>query len=275
MAGHVVTERLRASGRFEVVDASRSSVDARTVRVDLTEPQQIMDLIKDQRPDVVINCVGMLIKSSEADVIGSIRTNALLPHLLVQACDKFGGRLVHLSTDCVFSGKGGPYKVGDFRDGDSVYDRTKALGEVVNERDLTIRTSITGPELRQNGTGLFHWFMMQNGKVKGFANAYWSGLMTTELARCIELMLISDHPMKGLVHLTVPDGISKYALLQMFDQEFERGIEVERFEGEKVDKRLVPSDIPGIKVKDYADQISDMHIWMRSHPELYGHYERR
>ena len=121
---------------------------------------------------------------------------------------------MHVSTDCVFSGKKGAYADTDFRDGDTVYARTKALGEVIDERNLTVRTSIIGPELKDNGTGLFHWFMNQHGEIKGYRRAFWSGVTTLELAKFIHAAIRND--LTGLFQLSMPEKVSKYDLLKLF-----------------------------------------------------------
>lgn len=273
MAGHVVTAHLETNPALNVNNYSRSRFNDRTVLINASDHDLLDREIMDFSPDVIVNCIGVLIKESEKDIKRAIEVNSLLPHYLVSMCDRHGGRLVHLSTDCVFSGKNGPYGVTDLRDGDSVYDRTKALGEIVNERDVTIRTSITGPELKRDGTGLFHWYMNQRGNVTGYRNAMWSGVMTTELANFVEHVIISNSKIKGLVHFSVPGGISKLDLLRSFQDEFRRDITINSGEGPDTDKRLIPSGDLGFEPKDYRSQIASMHDWMRLHPEWYAHYE--
>ena len=274
MAGHVVTDRLEGNPFLEVRNISRTRFNERTLTLDVDDTESLEQSISDFTPDIIINCVGMLIKESEKNKVEAVRINSLLPHVLASICDKHGGRLIHLSTDCVFSGKRGPYQIGDFRDGDSFYDRSKALGEVVNERDLTIRTSITGPELKENGTGLFHWFMKKEGIAPGFTQVMWSGIMTTELAKYIEMLCTSDTP-KGLVHFSVLGGISKFDLLKIFNSVFDRGLEVEPVENQRVDKRLVPTPGIGYAASDYLTQVKEMKTWMDDHRTWYKQYQWR
>src|SRR5690606_24943808 len=121
--------------------------------------------------------------------------------------EELGSKLIHISTDCVFSGNRGAYTEDDFCDANDTYGRSKALGELNNDRDLTIRTSIIGPELKTNGEGLLHWFLNQSTPVNGFTEAYWGGVTTLELAKAIKTALMSD--LKGIVNLTNGESISK------------------------------------------------------------------
>jgi len=275
MAGHVAGASLAKRPELQVIKVARTASDKETIVLDAKDTIKLEQIISATAPDIIINCMGVLIKGSEKEPRKAIEINSLLPHVLVDICDRHGGRLVHLSTDCVFSGKNGPYKATDVRDGDSVYDRSKALGEVVNERDLTIRTSIVGPELKPDGTGLFHWFMNQRGSVKGYSNAFWSGVMTTQLADLFEDVCLGRERAKGLVQYSVPGGISKYDLLCLFRSEFGLGVEIERFENERVDKRLVPTEGLTRGPADYVTQVRRMKAWMEEHKDWYGHYSWR
>lgn len=183
MAGHVLRLTLEATPGLRVFDAGpRRQVFDTTRVVDTRDPLAVEKLLKETDPRFVINCTGVLIEESATNKLDAIWCNSYLPNLLSALCACDARKLIHLSTDCVFSGREGPYREGDFRDGDTTYDRTKALGEVTIGDDLTIRTSIVGPELKPNGVGLFHWFMSQRGEIKGFAKALWSGVTTMQLA---------------------------------------------------------------------------------------------
>ena len=134
--------------------------------------------------------------------------------------DVVGAKLIHISTDCVFSGRQGMYADNDFRDADDIYGRSKALGEIFSDKDLTIRTSIIGPELKRYGEGLFHWFMSQRERVNGYTKVFWSGVTTLELAKAIEYSL--DNDVTGLFQLSNGVRISKYDLLVLFNEIFKR-----------------------------------------------------
>lgn len=166
------------------------------------------------KPDVVVNCIGIIKQLPNAnDYLESLAINATLPHRLAKYCDATGARLVHFSTDCVFSGKQGNYREDDFPDAYDLYGRTKFLGEVAYENSVTLRTSIIGHELDRSKS-LVDWFLSQSGEVKGFAKAVFSGLPTIEVARVVQEYVIPNPNLSGLFHLSV-DPINKYDLLNL------------------------------------------------------------
>jgi dTDP-4-dehydrorhamnose reductase len=164
------------------------------------------------RPQAVVNAVGIVKqrKASEDPVTG-IEVNALLPHRVARLCARLGVRLVHLSTDCVFSGTKGMYTEQDLPDAVDLYGRTKALGEVCAPHAVTLRTSMIGLELRRK-TGLLEWYLAQSGKIGGYRRAVFSGLSTPELARFIERILLEAPGLSGVWHVSAAP-ISKYDLL--------------------------------------------------------------
>jgi dTDP-4-dehydrorhamnose reductase len=166
------------------------------------------------RPDAVVNATGIVKQRKESgESITSIEINSLLPHRLAQLCRERDIRLVHMSTDCVFSGKTGDYLENDFPDADDLYGRSKLLGELGEAPCLTLRTSIIGPELSRK-TGLLEWFLAQRGAIKGYRRAIFSGFTTLEMARIIEHVLTTAEPAHGLYHVS-SDAISKYDLLTL------------------------------------------------------------
>lgn len=166
------------------------------------------------RPDIVINCVGIIKQLPNAnDHLESLSINASLPHRLAKYSAMVGARLVHFSTDCVFSGKQGQYKEDDFPDAHDLYGRTKLLGEVDYENALTLRTSIIGHEMSR-AKSLVDWFLSQSGEVKGFRKAVFSGLPTIEVARIVRELVVPNQKLRGLYHLSV-DPINKCDLLRL------------------------------------------------------------
>jgi dTDP-4-dehydrorhamnose reductase len=274
MAGHVLALSLKAMGSMTVMNAGpRKAVFEDTILCDLSTAQSIRAFLDSIRPDVVINCVGILTKAAEDDKLSAVWFNAYFPHLLSEWASRHGAKLVHISTDCVFSGNGGPYRVDSPRDGDLFYDRSKALGELDNGRDLTIRTSIIGPELSARGVGLFNWFMTQRGRVSGYRHVLWSGVTTIELARFIALVLERYRDASGLLQVSHSSGISKYDLLELIKREMGRSIAIEPSDVLRIDKRLIPC-LGGLdfKVKDYEEQVRDMAAWIKGRSALYPHY---
>jgi len=240
--------------------------------LDVTDFPALENYFKALKPDVVINCVGALVAHTANDVASAILLNSYLPHRLSSLGRKLGYQLIHFSTDCVFSGKTGHYIENAFRDADTNYGRSKALGEVVNHQDLTLRTSIIGAELKTNGTGLFDWFMKQrSGVVQGYASHIWSGVTTLELAKVVEQAI--QQGLVGLYHLTNGKPIDKCALLKLFKKYTYKDIEIESVTGRITDKSFLDTrhelacDIP-----DYEIMVRDMVGFIRVHPELYPHY---
>ena len=214
MAGHMVYYFLRETKKYKIDNVVfRNKLTEDSIQLDVTNNNAVSKLVKTIKPDIIINCIGVLIKGSKENPDNAILLNAYFPHLLKRLSDEVNATLIHISTDCVFSGKKGNYSEIDFRDADDVYGRSKALGEIINEKDLTIRTSIIGPELKENGEGLFHWFMKNSGNVNGYTNAYWGGVTTLELAKAIDVAI--ENNLTGLVHLSNGEKISKFDLLNL------------------------------------------------------------
>ena len=216
MLGHIAARYLRQQGCYEVVSCVRNAAASDEIGLDVTDFPRVKSVLEEQRPDIVLNCIGMLVKACSDRPDMAILINSYFPQVLARLGKELHFKLVHISTDCVFSGKKGNYKDTDFRDGDTPYARTKALGEVIDDHNLTIRTSIVGPELKSNGTGLFHWFMQQHGEIKGYTHAYWSGVTTLELSKCIHAAIQQN--LTGLYQLSMPEKISKYELLKLFQK---------------------------------------------------------
>jgi dTDP-4-dehydrorhamnose reductase len=210
-ARHEVRVTLRGAladhARHGLFDASNAYAG-----VDVRDFGRVTEAVEDFRPDAIINAVGIVKQRAEAEEsIPSIEINALLPHRLAALCRGRGIRLVHMSTDCVFSGRAGNYTEDDFPDADDLYGRSKLLGEVTEAPCITLRTSIIGRELSRKA-GLLEWFLAQRGSVKGFRNAIFSGFTTHEVARIIERVLAGYPEARGLYHVSSAP-VSKYELL--------------------------------------------------------------
>ena len=188
----------------------------------------VSHVIEQYRPHAVVNAIGIVKQRLEAqEVIPSLEINSLFPHRLAQACRSVEARLIHFSTDCVFTGRKGHYRETDEPDADTLYGRTKLLGEVVEPHCLTIRTSMIGPELSRK-SGLLEWFLAQSGRtVQGFDKAIFSGFPTRELARIVELVLVDTPTLHGMYHVAGPP-ISKYELLIRIRDRLRLPITIER-----------------------------------------------
>ena len=272
MAGHIMAEHLDAIGNYLVLGVARQPGAFVSQQIDVTNFSALEDYLVREKPDFVINCIGLLVASSKQDISGAILINSYLPHFLSRIGTSLQFKLIHISTDCVFSGKEGQYPEDAFRDGDDNYARTKALGEVINSRDLTIRTSIIGPELKPDGTGLLGWLLGQTQEVHGYSRAYWSGITTLELAKSVDLMIRQD--VRGLYQLCPTKKISKYSLLELIARIWDKKIAIQPNDDYQVDKSLVctrtdfENDRP-----EYETMLRDLKQWMSEHPDYYAHYK--
>lgn len=275
MAGHIMAEYLDSLNKYEIIGIARSK-DTKYVakEIDVTDFACLEKYLKEIKPDIVINCIGILVSKSNNELATAIQINSYLPHFLSELGNKLNYKLIHISTDCVFSGKDGGYKEDSFRDGDDNYSRTKALGEVINDKDLTIRTSIIGPELKTNGTGLLDWFLKQNDEIRGYSKAYWSGVTTLELAKQMEYFI--DQDIKGLFHLCPDDKISKYDLLKQFANIWNKKITINENQNYKVDKSLVCTRKDFIYKNcrpTFKNMLIEARDWMEKHSKYYKHYK--
>lgn len=192
---------------FELFNHENSIFD-----IDVRNFKDINEVFVNVKPEVVINCVGIVKQRSESkDAIESIKINSLLPHQLELLCGQYDARLIQISTDCVFSGKKGDYLEEDIPDAEDIYGRTKLLGEVFSENAITLRTSIIGLELSRK-QGLVEWFLAQRGTIKGYSKAIFTGFTTIELASIIDTIIIKHPGLTGLWHVS-SNPINKYQLL--------------------------------------------------------------
>ena len=258
MVGHVVTLYMKEQGHDVEGCGDRAPV--------LEDYSALSSLIGDDKYDAVINCTAFINQDAENDKVGAVRVNSLLPHFLETVTARTQTVVVHRSTDCIFSGTKGNYMLDDWPDATSFYARSKALGELNNEKDITIRTSLIGPEMDENGSGLFNWFYNQRKEVNGFANAIWTGLTTIEFAREIEWLLVNKK--HGVFQLVPNNAISKYDLLILFEKYYPGNRKINRIESNRVDKSLAPV-CGGLTVPDYETQIAEMRKWTDSHESIY------
>ena len=215
--------------------------------IDITDPITQAKIFYQVTPDVVINCVG-LVKQAQVNnnPYRSILLNALLPHQLAMQCSKFDSKLLHISTDCVFSGlKGSPYLQSDLADASDLYGKTKYLGEVINlPNALTIRTSYIGNEL-DTSNGLLEWFLAQSDQCQGFTKAIYSGLPTVILMELFEDILINYPSLSGLYQVASAP-ISKYNLLMLIAQVFQKRINIVPNDSLLIDRSLDGSIFQGV-----------------------------
>jgi dTDP-4-dehydrorhamnose reductase len=248
MLGHTLFSRLSDRENLDVYATARNKealsqwvapelLEKVFSNVDADNFVSIIKTLDEVKPDTVINCIGIIKQLSEAqDPIASITINALFPHRLAAACRTAGVRMIHISTDCVFSGDVGNYTEKDRPDAVDLYGRTKLLGEVEYPHCITLRTSIIGHELKGKH-GLIEWFLSQEGKVRGFTHAIYSGFPTVEMARIMSEYVIPNKDLKGLYHVS-SHRISKYDLLRLVAERYGKQIEIERYDDFCCDRSL-------------------------------------
>lgn len=269
MAGHMLYNYLKKNVGFEVYGIARNIIENQQITsLDVSNTEKLKSIIQTEKFDTVINCIGILNKDAEDHPAKAIWFNSYFPHFLEEITKDSKTQVIHISTDCVFNGKKGNYDESDQKDGEGFYAQSKALGEVVNQKDLTLRTSIIGPELNEKGIGLFHWFMNQTGKINGYTSAIWSGVTTLELAKTIEYCILNKQT--GLKHLTNGVPIDKFHLISLFKEVWKKeNVEILAFDNKKVDKSLKKSLVLPYNVPDYRTMLEEQLVWMQEHKHLY------
>ena len=261
VVGHAVALYFKEAGHEVQCAEVEMAYDAESLKAVIAEFQ----------PDAIINCTAIVNQAAEDDKAGAAYLNAYLPHLLENLTAGTKTVVVHRSTDCIFSGAKGQYTLEDWPDAKSFYARTKAVGELINDKDITIRVSLIGPAQDEADGSLLNWFLHQQGEVKGFANAIWTGLTTLEYAKAIESLL--QQKAHGLFQAAPAEAVSKYELIQLFEKYFPSGRVIIKVDNNRVDKSLVPDwGTYNIRIESYEEQIAEMKQWIEQHPDLYPSY---
>lgn len=272
MAGHTISIYFKEAGH-DVTAFSRSKVDyCKNINGDITDFKSLKNIINEGQYDAIINAIGILNQDAEDNKSNAVLLNSYLPHFLSDTTKEMKTRVIHMSTDCVFSGKTGAYSETSFREGETFYDRSKALGELENDKDLTFRNSIIGPDMSEKGIGLFNWFMKQDSQSNGFIKAIWTGVTTLTLAKAMEQALKEN--IAGLYNLVNNETISKYELLKLFNKYMKDG-QIDLLPSDKLslDKSLINNRTDfSFKVPSYEVMVAEMKVWIDNHKEFYPHY---
>jgi dTDP-4-dehydrorhamnose reductase len=268
--GHTVVGAVRTVHHTAVRDLLEATCAQLLTGVEATEPGSVAEAIAAAQPEVVLNCIGVIKQLREAtDAVASISVNALFPHQLAGMCGAAGARLVHFSTDCVFSGDRGDYKESDVPDATDLYGRSKLLGEVEGPGCLTLRTSIIGRDLVKD-VGLLEWFLgNRGGSVRGFRRAVFSGFPTVELTRIVA-WLITEHPaLEGVYHVASPP-IDKYDLLLRIRDAMQLDIEIVPDDTLVIDRSLNCDRLrqeTGFEPPDWTDMVRTLAVDARPYDE--------
>ena len=271
MLGHIVHYFLDSTNKYDLYNLSfRNKLNSKTIIEDVSDQEKLSNLINEISPDVIINCIGILIKGSNENIKNAIYVNGYFPHWLKGVCKEINCKLIHISTDCVFSGKNGGNDENSIKDAIDDYGKTKSLGEFDSFNHLCIRTSIIGPELKQNGEGLMHWLFNQQGTINGFKNVFWSGVTTLELAKAIHFSI--ENNISGLWNVTNGEAISKFDLLKTIIKTFSiNKLKLEPNTDKISDKSL--KSIRGIdyKVPSYQIMLEDLTYHYIENQKLYNY----
>ncbi|HQV14573.1 MAG TPA: SDR family oxidoreductase [Denitromonas sp.] len=271
MLGSAMYRTLSESADLEVWGSVRSSgakrYFAESLRdrilagVDVENMDSLSSLFERVRPQVVVNCVGLVKQLVESnDPLVALPINAMLPHRLSRYCALVGARLVHFSTDCVFSGKHGGYRESDVSDAQDLYGKSKFIGEVSDDAHaLTLRTSIIGHELASHH-GLVEWFLHQEGSVRGYRRVVFSGLPTVELSRVVRDVVIPQAGLSG-VHHVASAPITKHDLLELVAKAYGKATRIEPDDSVVIDRSLVADqfrDLTGYVAPDWPELVRRM-----------------
>lgn len=269
MLGHVVKIYLEEKGH-EVICTTRRDKESKLFFEIKDSLDGLEDIIKDVKPEVVINCIGILNRAAEDYKALAVLINSYLPHYLDELSEIYQFKFIHVSTDCVFDGKEGRYNEDSIPNETSFYGKSKALGEVRNDRSVTLRTSIVGPDINEKGIGLFKWFMEQEGEVGGYDKVIWTGVTTIWFAKCIEIAI--ENNLTGLHHCVNNEMISKYDLLHLFKKYFDKNITINHNPDIVSEKTLVRTDKSfDFGIPSYDQMIKEMREWVINHKEIYPH----
>lgn len=272
MAGHTISLYLKEQGHDVFGFDLRKSPYVDSVSGDARNVELIRELVRGGGYDAVINCIGILNQHAEQNKALAAYLNGYLPHYLAEITADLDTQVIHMSTDCVFSGKKGQYTEDDPADGETFYDRSKALGELNDDKNITLRNSIIGPDINPHGIGLMNWFMQQEGPISGYTKAIWTGQTTLQLAKTMEAA--AKAKATGLYNMVPANSINKYDLLRLLNRHLRNDtVEICPVEGVNLDKSLHRTRFDfDYTIPDYEQMVAEMAEWVRNHKDMYPHY---
>ncbi|MGP8313509.1 dTDP-4-dehydrorhamnose reductase family protein [Enterocloster aldenensis] len=272
MAGHMISLYLKERGHDVTGFGRNESSLIKCIVGDATDTDFLSITVGKNKFDSIINCIGILNQNAEDNKSKAVYLNSFLPHLLADITSRTNTQIIHMSTDCVFSGKRGQYTESDLRDGESFYDRTKALGELDDNKNITLRNSIIGPDINPKGIGLLNWFMQQKDLVNGYTRAIWTGQTTLQLAKTMEF--VAREKVHGLYNAVPEQSISKYELLRLFNHYMRNDTIIIRPDDKyAADKSLKRTHFEqSYVIPDYEQMVAELSAWIHNHKELYPHY---
>ena len=272
MAGHTISLYLKEQGHEVYGFDLKESKIIKSFACNAFDTATIAKAIKDGNYDSVINCIGILNQFAEQNHALASFLNSYFPHFLAETTKGTKTQVIHMSTDCVFSGSRGDYVESDHRDNETFYGRSKALGELEDDKNITMRDSIVGPDINPNGPSLLNWFMSQTGEVNGFTNKMWTGLTTLELAKAMEAA--AKERVHGLFNMVPDKAISKYGLLKLFNHFLKNdALTVNAVEGTPANLSLKRTRFEfSYLIPDYETMVEELAEWIKAHKQMYPHY---
>ena len=272
MAGHTISLYLREQG-YEVFGFDlKESTLIPSIACNAFNTETLRKVIAEGNYDTVINCIGILNQFAEQNHALASYINSYSPHFLADVTKGTNTQIIHMSTDCVFSGTRGDYVETDHRDNETFYGRSKALGELDDDKNVTLRDSIVGPDTNPNGLSLLNWFMAQENEINGFTNKMWTGLTTLELAKAMEVA--AKERVHGIFNCVPDHSISKYELISLFNHYLKNDtVKINPVKGTLANFSLKRTRFElSYIVSDYDTQIRELAEWIKLHKDMYPHY---
>jgi dTDP-4-dehydrorhamnose reductase len=267
MLGQMVSSYLKGKD-LNVFLFGRNQKEENCIEIDIYDTTKLEILLQNNQIDVLVNCIGVLVHASEENKQEALYINSYLPHVLSQLCQKINSKFIHISTDCVFSGKTNFfYEVDHPKDAEDFYGKTKSLGEYISDKSIVIRTSIIGPDVRANWQGLFNWFFFNDKVVSGYSNAMWSGVTTLELSKYIKYLIFNFNP--GIYQVSNGTAISKKDLLNLINDVFGLNKTIISNDSLKISKCLIPSENVDFIFGGYTEMLEELFRYMKNNPDLY------
>lgn len=258
MLGHVLVKELEKESQFNVYNIVRENkLNNKSIICDVLDIAELKKSIEKVRPEIIINCIGLLKEQSNSNISKAIYLNSYLPQWLLEYCELKKIKFTHISTDCVFDGKKGNYTEQSKPNAIDNYGKTKALGEFNRKNHLVIRTSIIGFEINNNARGLLSWFLNSRGEIFGFDKVIWSGVTTFELSKGIKFSIINE--IDGLWNFTNGTSISKHQLLTEIKQTFGiNKVEIKKDNQKKINMSLKSNRNIDFSIPTYQEMINEL-----------------
>ena len=271
MLGHVLVKELEKDSQFNVYNIVRENkLNNKSIICDVLNIEELKKSIEKVRPEIIINCIGLLKGESNLNISKAIYLNSYLPQWLLEYCEQNKIKFTHISTDCVFDGINGNYTEQSKPNAIDNYGKTKALGEFNRKNHLLIRTSIIGFEINNNSRGLLSWFLNSSGEIFGFNEVIWSGVTTLELSKGIKFSIINEKD--GLWNFTNGTPISKYQLLTKIKQTFGiNKVEIKKDNQKKIDMSLKSNRNIDFSIPTYQEMINELFHYYNQNENNYNY----